>query len=314
MVNGRRRGAMNLIGKTYHKLFSAIDDLPISLFRVFFGLFVVIQFFGIYTPDYIDGHYIQPKIFFPFELFDILHLPVLPESLMYLLFLFVGISGICIAVGIFYKAALLVFLTGFGYIFLLETSYFNNHYYLMLLLGFLLLFTNDRQSLSFDKIFRPGKNTAAQYWQLFLLRAQISVVYFYAGVAKIYPDWLNGTILQDMIQGRRPIEKLEALPLFSEIIHNPSFQHFITYGSMLFDLTIWIFLWSRKTRPAALVLCILFHLLNQYLFTIGIFHLFMISALILFVDGRSLQKSLKKIDMVLQEIFLRICSIQDRKT
>ncbi|MDB6039064.1 MAG: Vitamin K-dependent gamma-carboxylase [Verrucomicrobiales bacterium] len=45
----------------------------------------------------------------------------------------------------------------------------------------------------------------------------------------------------------------------------------ITYGGLLFDLFIVLFLLWRRTRPCAFIVAIAFHLTNNWLFDIGIF-------------------------------------------
>jgi hypothetical protein len=58
--------------------------------------------------------------------------------------------------------------------------------------------------------------------------------------------------------------------------------YFISYGGLLFDLTIVPLLFWRRTRVLAYLLAVAFHLTNSYLFNIGIFPWVMISATLLF--------------------------------
>jgi hypothetical protein len=56
----------------------------------------------------------------------------------------------------------------------------------------------------------------------------------------------------------------------------------MTYGSALFDLLVGFLLWGRRTFWPAAVVGLLFHLLNSYLFPIGVFPWLMLATLALF--------------------------------
>ena len=69
------------------------------------------------------------------------------ENGMNYLFWFLGLLGICIALGAFYRYAVTLFFLSFSYLFLLEKAQYLNHFYLICLLSFILIFLSCQSSL-----------------------------------------------------------------------------------------------------------------------------------------------------------------------
>lgn len=90
---------------------------------------------------------------------------------MYVHFYVLGALALCIAVGFLYRLSATLFSLGYTYIFLINQPLYQNHYYLICLVSLLVIFV-----------------PACAIW---LLRAQIAIVYFFGGVAKLNLDWLQ---------------------------------------------------------------------------------------------------------------------------
>ena len=72
-----------------------------------------------------------------------------------------------------------LFCLGFSYVFLLDQANYLNHWYLICLLSFLLIFVPAHRALSVDAWLRPGlRSEQAPAWALWLLRAQMGVRVF----------------------------------------------------------------------------------------------------------------------------------------
>ena len=99
---------------------------------------------------------------------------------------------------------------------------------------------------------------------------QISIVYFYSGIAKINHDWLSGEPI------RMWLNYGENFLVIKKNIYNEFLVYLISYGGLLFDLLIVPLLLIRKTRIYAFTLAVAFHLSNKLLFNIGIFPFFAI--------------------------------------
>jgi len=122
---------------------------------------------------------------------------------MYILFVVMGVSTICIALGLFYRIALVSFFLTYGYIFLLEKTFYNNHHYLFLLVTFLLIFVDAHRCFSLDALRKEKEEIkTVPHWHILILRAQIFIVYFYAGIAKLHKDWLSGKVVSTIYEYR----------------------------------------------------------------------------------------------------------------
>jgi hypothetical protein len=97
--------------------------------------------------------FLDPKFHFPFPWFA--WLSPLPGSGMYMLFFFLGILSILIVIGLWYRVSAALFFVGFTYVFLLDQSYYLNHFYLLSLLSFLMIFI-PLTGTSFDSRNNPG--------------------------------------------------------------------------------------------------------------------------------------------------------------
>ena len=95
-------------------------------------------------------------------------------------------------------------------------------------------------------------------WVSLLFITQIIIVYFYASIAKIYPDWLDGTFTKNLLQGTT------SRPFFLELFSQKWFYLFIAYAGILFDLLVVPLLLFKKTRTIALICSVIFHLFNRY--------------------------------------------------
>jgi len=174
--------------------------------------------------------------------------------------------------------------------FLIERAAYNNHYYLIILLAFLLAVTDANADAAFDAArMSPEKRGWVPAWQIYLFRAQIVIVYFFGGVAKLSPDWLQRQPLTHWLQERAgglaigPILKLDIMP------------YLFSYGGLGFDLAIGPLLLWKRTRPLAIVLLVGFHCTNAYLFSIGVFPWLGIGATLLFLEGATVRRFLHRL-------------------
>ncbi|MEZ4590079.1 MAG: HTTM domain-containing protein [Chloroflexota bacterium] len=134
------------------------------------------------------------------------------------------------------------------------------------------------------KIFKFGKGPNWQTvpaWMIWLPRAQLGLVYFFAGVAKINADWLLAAQpLTIWLHART------GTPLLGPLFDQAWFPYLMSWAGMLFDLTIPFWLSWRKTRLVAYLAVIVFHGLTGLLFNIGMFPWIMIACTLVFFDWK----------------------------
>lgn len=265
-----------------------VDGASVAVFRIAFGVAIAVNA-ALYFPVLAREYYIEPSFSFGYGPLDFLEPP--PGQGIRLVYLAMILSGILVALGWRTRlAAAGIFLTN-TYIFLLDSTYFQNHEYLISLLALLLIVlpTDRRWSLDAHRRRRARATSpdapvpaasvptttvpAATVW---MLRFQIGVPYFYGGLAKLNADWFNGEPLRLWLARRTDIEPIHS------ILTNESVVTVMNWGALAFDLTIVPLLLHRRTRVPAFVLVVCFHLTNAWLFGLFIFPWLMIAATTIF--------------------------------
>lgn len=254
-----------------------VDAASLVLFRVAFGLTLLWDIVRHFRGGWIRFYYIQPVFHFQYPGFG--WVEPLPGPAMYALFVLLGLAAAGIAVGFLYRACCVFFGLGFGYVFLLEELRYLNHYYLIVLLCFLMAVIPAHRLLSVDARLRPGlRSSTVPAWSLWLLRLQIGIVYFYAGLAKLKWDWLQGRPTVYMwAKASLRHEWMQAFDL-------ETMAYFLSYGGLLLDLFVVPLLLWRRTRGFAFAAAIFFHVSNKLMFAIGIFPYLMTAATTLFFE------------------------------
>lgn len=97
-------------------------------------------------------------------------------------------------------------------------------------------------------------------------------------MAKLNPDWLRGEPVRTWLAERAGV------PLVGPFFASETGVFFFAYGGLAFDLLIGFLLLGRKTRAWALIPLLFFHVMNDWLFTLGVFPFLMIAATVLFFD------------------------------
>ena len=123
-------------------------------------------------------------------------LQILQGPYMYVHYIIMGIFGLGIALGYRYKLSSTLFFLFWSITYFLQKTEYNNHYYLIVLISFLMIFFPANAQISLDvKHKRTESVNYYHYWVQLLLMVQVFIVYTYASFAKLYPDWLSGKFI-----------------------------------------------------------------------------------------------------------------------
>jgi hypothetical protein len=259
----------------FDRLFSPVDISSLVFFRIFFGAMMTYHVYAMIFKGWIAPLYIQPEMHFTYPGFG--WVQPWPGQGMFLHFHVMGIAAIALTVGSCYRFATLVLAVGMAHVMLIEKAFYLNHYYLMTLLCGLMVVLPAHRACSVDAWLRPALCAqTCPAWCLWLLRFQIALPYFYGGLAKLEPDWLEGYPLGMWLNRRADLMWLKVLLgwkwtpiLFSD-------------AGLLIDLLVVPLLLWRPTRWPAYLVAITFHLMNSSLFEIGIFPWLMMGATLMF--------------------------------
>lgn len=255
----------------------SVDNASLTFFRIGFGALAATWGWDYLAAGRTHFLYVEPRFFFSYDYFDWVR--PWPGPGMYLHFLALIVLAVCIACGAFYRIATLLFAIGFTYVFLLDRTNYQNHYYLLALISWSLVFLPLHRNVSVDAWLRPAlRSQTAPAWSLWLTRFHIMLPYFFGGVAKLSPDWLVGEPMRTMLAGRADI------PLLGHLLASELAVWLFSWGGLLFDLAVVPLLLWRPTRPLAYSACVAFHLTNSLLFQIHVFPWFMILATTIFFE------------------------------
>ena len=192
---------LGLAGYWQRRLFSPVDASSLAVFRIFFGLLMVWETWRIIDHGWVERHFSSKEFYFTYWPLDFLR--PWPGDGMYLHLAFMGIFAAFIALGFLYRVSAACFFLMFAYVFLLEKARYLNHFYLICLLSALLVVLPAHRQWSIDSLLWPAlRSPAVPAWSLWLLRFQIAVPMFFAGLAKLNGDWLRGEPLRMWLASR----------------------------------------------------------------------------------------------------------------
>lgn len=264
-------------------LFKQIDNTGLVLFRAVFGLLISIEAFGAILTGWVRRTLVEPPFTFNFIGFDFLQ--YLQGDLMYYYFIVMGVFGIFVMLGYKYRFSMIVYAVMWTCVYLMQKSNYNNHYYLMMLLCWIMAFLPANRWFSLDAKINPEiKTPAMPRWVLLILILQVWIVYTFASFAKFYPDWLNASMAGLLMSGKSDYW------LIGDILQENWVHWTIAYTGILFDLLIVPLMLWKRTRMLGFVISVFFHLFNSIIFQIGIFPYMSIAFALFFFSSEILQK------------------------
>jgi vitamin K-dependent gamma-carboxylase len=263
--------------------FKPIDNAPLIVFRILFGALVAAESFGAIATGWVKEVLINPEFTFSHIGFE--WIQPLPGYGMYFYFATMGVLGLLMMIGYKYRLSAFLFAILWLVVYLMQKSAYNNHYYLLALVAFIMVILPAHRYASFDAKQNVAikKLTMPRWISLFMI-ALICIVYFYATVAKFYPDWLDGTVTRNLFSSKKEY------PIVGFLFDKHWFHLFIAYAGIGFDgLVVPLLLWSR-TRTIALLASLFFHLFNAVIIQIGIFPFFALSFILFFYNPKTIRK------------------------
>jgi len=264
-------------------LFKHIDNSALIVFRIIFGLLLFLESVGAIFTGWVNRTLIEPKFTFTFIGFE--WLQPLPGYGMYIYYVIMGLLGIFVMIGYKYRYSMLAFTLMWAATYFMQKSSYNNHYYLLMLLSAIMVFQPAHKYLSVDAKNDPSiKSISMPQWSKYVFVLQLFIVYTYASIAKLYPDWLDTTVLELMMKGK------QHFIIVGELLQQKWLHYILAYGGILFDgLVVPLLLW-KPTRKMAFVASIIFHLFNSFIFHVGIFPYLSLAFSLFFFEPKTIQQ------------------------
>lgn len=253
-----------------------VSIAPLIVFRVLFGLIMLVSLIRFWIKGWIYDLYIMPEFFFSYYGFE--WVKPLGEIGMYAVFALLIISAIGITLGAFYRISIIAFFLLFSYVELIDKTNYLNHYYFVSIVSFLMIWLPANKLFSIDTKFKPRiASEMVSAWNINIIKLQLAIVYFYAGLAKLNSEWLLEAL---PLKIWLPVHY--DLPLIGPLMDEVWAAYFFSWFGAIYDLTIPFFLLITTTRVYAYFAVIAFHLLTWILFPIGMFPFIMIFATLIF--------------------------------
>ncbi len=288
-------------------LFSKVDISTLAFFRIAYGILMLISTLRYWANGWVYSQLIAPKHYFHYYGFE--WIKPFPEFGIHVVYALMVLATIAITLGYFYRIAAWIFFFLFSYTELIDITNYLNHYYFISLVALMMAIVPANRAFSLDCLRNPSiKYNEVSRWTVEIIRFQLAIVYFYAGIAKINPDWLLDAMPMSIwLQAKShwPIVG----PLFTEQWVAYSFS----WAGCLYDLSIPFLLYNAKTRKFAFVLVVIFHILTRMLFPIGMFPFIMITATLIFFSSDWHRRILEKIQGYLNPISQKLV-IKTKKT
>ncbi len=271
-------------------LFHRIDNSQIIIFRIFFGLLMAVECWGSIGTGWVKETFVEPKFSFTFIGFE--WTQFLLGNTMYYIYGFLGIMGILIMLGAFYRMATILFALGWSLVYFMQKEHYNNHYYLVMLIAWFMVFIPANRYKAVDVWIWPQiRSNYTFLWTRLIFILQLLIVYIYAALAKLYPGWMNGDFL--MIRYRsiaRWAEKSIAWEPLTEMLGTREFAEVFSWLGFGFDLLIVPLLLWKRTRVFAFFAALFFHIFNSVTLHIGIFPYFALALAVFCFPPESMRK------------------------
>ncbi|MDN3665153.1 HTTM domain-containing protein [Algibacter miyuki] len=271
-------------------LFKHIDNSALIVFRIIFGLLCFLESVGAIFTGWVKKTLIDPKFTFSFIGFE--WLQPLPGNGMYFYYAVMGLFALGVMVGYKYRFSIIGFTLMWAATYFMQKSSYNNHYYLLMLLSSIMAFMPANQYASVDVHQNPSlQRFSMPQWCKWVFVLQLFIVYTYASVAKLYPDWLDTIVIELLMRSKKDYI------LVGELLQQKTVHYFLAYGGILFDGLIIPLLLFKPTRRYMFFISVFFHLFNSVVFQIGIFPFLSLAFTLFFFEPQTIQKIFLKTKM-----------------
>lgn len=259
-----------------------VDNSPLVLFRMFFGFLAAAESFGSIMIGWVQKIFVAPQFTFTFIGFEWLN--VLHGEEMYAYFVIMGIAGLMIMLGFYYRVASFTFFIMWAGVYLAQKTHYNNHHYLLMIMSFVMFLMPAHRDRSLDvRMGRVKKSETCPQACIWYFILQIMVVYVFASTNKMHADWLMAKPIGIWFRAKSHYW------LIGPLLTKEWVQYLVAWGGIIYDgLIVFLFLY-KPTRKMAFGLSLFFNLFNSAAFQIGIFPYLMIALSSFFFPGKTIR-------------------------
>ena len=248
-------------------LFRQVNIAFLVYFRIFAGFLIAGEVFNQFLTEDFQAFY-EPDFHFTYLVFPFQI--ILDQFQAALLMSSIIVLGILVALGWQYRVTSILFFIAHSFFFLIEKAEYVNHFYLYVLITFILIIVPAEKAFSLDSKRTGERKKSVDAWIYYLLIIHISIVYFYASVAKMHTDWYEARALKVWLG------YMTDNPVFGELFKKEAAPYIWAYFGLLFDLLVVPGMLWKRSRNITFVFVCLFHLTNVIVFGLATFPWFSI--------------------------------------
>ena len=264
--------------------FSLFDQVPghsLVALRISWGVVMLSEVVRFMELDFglLQDTLVSPKYLFSYHGFEWIWRCSL-ENWKVLLWI-MTVSCVAFSVGFLYRVASVTFFLLFTFLFLQDATMYLNHYYLICILSGVFSCLPANRLNAIDPILKLAKHQkTVPYWTVFVCRLVISIVYIYAGIAKMNEDWIRGEPLLHWVPKR-----CRWYPSLCWLLKHPATAVGMSWCGLVFDtLCPFLFPAGGYYRILAFMASTFFHVSNMLLFNIGVFPAVMLAISMIYCD------------------------------
>lgn len=278
--------------------FEPTDTTPLALFRIAFGALMTLwtlsqlpDLFTFYGPAGVLPE-TQPLESWQWGLLNI-NGSVLAVSVVWLATL---VGSVALTVGRASRLAALVVFLGVMAFERRNPYILNNGDLLVRYLAFYLVLAPSGAAFSVDR-WRSNREDfwsapARAPWALRLLQIQLSLIYISTVWAKLQGEtWRNGTAVTYALR----VQDITRFPPPDAVLGSIVVSEWLTFGTLLLELSLGLLVWNRRARPYVLALGVLMHLLIAVGVIVGFFSLGMLCLYLVFLSPETAQRMILRI-------------------
>ena len=243
---------------------------------------MVAESFGAIATGWVKKTLIDPQ--FTFSFFGFEWLQPLPGNGMYFYFIFMGIVSLMVMLGYRYKFNILALAVLWSGAYFMQKTSYNNHYYLVMLMTWGMVFMNPHYYASLDAKRKKTVTHFCPNWNRLFFVILLLLVFSYGAIAKFYPGWWSGDFIKNSFSHKTNYW------LIGPLLGKEWFQQFITFSGVIFDAMIIPLLMWKRTRMLAFIGLILFNIFNAVVFQIGIFPFTVIALTVFFFETETIRQ------------------------
>jgi len=268
-------------------MYRPIDGSSVAVFRAGYGAIILWEVTRYFDHNWIKAYFTGKQFYFTYPGFSWVH-PWPTLELMEWHFILIGVLATMVMVGFCYRFAAAGLAVAFSYVYLLEQARYLNHFYFVILVAIAMIFIPAHRSWSVDSLlkskfswwpFLQKRSPFTDNWGLWAIRAQFGITYFYGGLAKLNEDWLRGYPLSDWIYDETDVI------FIGQWVQERWMGLLLSYSGLMLDLLLVPFLLYKRTRWLGFALALSFNYMNDQMFSIGIFPMFMVLGTLTFWES-----------------------------